>query len=225
MKTISPIVAFVFFLACAAFAQTALPPTFSGVAHDSKGDLLSLSDSENGESQWLTVGQTFKGYLLVSYDANTSTVLVRKNSSDLLLHLRGAKIPTVPLTFEERQAIIRNLRRLFSAEQRFYLDAGKPPASLADLVGNSKYVPTLTAVHGEDYAGITFTSTMKKISVNSPSGETVSYDEGIYFVRPGDTGPKIAKANSLSLEDLRTMNPDVLWSALKVGEAIRIHPE
>jgi hypothetical protein len=225
MKTISPIVAFVFLLTCAAFAQTALPPTFSGVLHETKGDLVSLSDSENGESQWLTVGQTFKGYLLVSYDAATLTVLVRKNGSDFLLHLKGATIPTVPLTFEERQAIIRNLRRLFSAEQRFYLDSGKPPASLADLVGNSKYVPTLMAVHGEDYAGIVFTTNMKKISVKAPSGETVSYDEGIYFVRPGDTGPKIARANNLSLEDLRTMNPDVLWSALKVGESVRIHSE
>ena len=225
MKAIFPIVAFIFFLAGTAFAQTALPPVFSGVAHDSKGDLLGLSDPENGESQWLMVGQTFKGYLLVSYDANTATLLVRKDGADFFLRLTGAKIPTVPLTFEERQAIIHNLRRLFAAEQRFYLDSGKPPYSLADLVGDSKYVRTLVAVHGEDYAGIVFTRNMKKISVKAPSGETVSYDEGIYFVRPGDTGPKIARANNISLEDLRTMNLDVAWSALKVGEAIRIHPE
>ncbi|HEY4248391.1 MAG TPA: LysM domain-containing protein [Lacunisphaera sp.] len=225
MKTIFPIVAFIFLLTGTAFTQTALPPIFSGVAHDSKGDLLGLSDPENGESQWLVIGQNFKGYLLVSYDANTSTVLVRKDGSDFPLHLSGAKIPTVPLTFEERQAIIRNLRRLLTAEQWFYLDSGKPPSSLADLVGDSKYVRALVAVHGEDYAGIVFTSNMKKISVKAPSSETVSYDEGIYFVRPRDTGPKIAKANNISLEDLRTLNPDVLWSALKVGEAVRIHPE
>jgi LysM repeat protein len=225
MKTISPIVAFIFFLTGAVFAQAALAPIFSGVVHDSKGDLLGLSDSENGESQWLTVGEVFKGYVLVSYDAKTSTVLVRKNGSDFLLHLSGAKIPAVPLTFEERQTIIRNLRRLFSAAQRIYLDSGKPPASLADIVGNSKYVPILVAVHGEDYAGIVFPNNMRKISVTAPSGETVSYDEGIYFVRPGDTGPKIARANNISIENLKTMNPDVLWSALKVGEAIRLHSE
>ena len=225
MKTIAPIVAFVFFLTGAAFAQAALPPTFSGVVQDSKGDLLGLSDAENGESQWLTVGEVFKGYLLVSYDPNKSTVLVRKNGADFLLHLTGAKVPVVPLTFEERQAIIHNLRRIFAAEQRFYLDSGKPPASLADLVGSGKYVPTLVAVRGEDYAGIVFTTNMKMISVKAPSGESVSYDEGIYFVRPGDTGPRIARANNISLEDLRTMNPDVLWSALKVGEAIRLHSE
>lgn len=225
MKAVFSIAALLFLLAGTTLAQTALPPIFSGVAHDSQGDLLGLSDSENGQSQWLTVGETFKGYLLVSYDASTSTLLVHKDGSDFFLRLSGAKIPTVPLTFEERQAIIRNLRRLFAAEQRFYLDSGKPPSSLADLVGDAKYIRTLLAVRGEDYAGIVFTSKMKKISVKAPSGETVSYDEGIYFVRPRDTGPKIARANNLSLEELRTMNPDVLWSALKVGEAVRIHPE
>jgi hypothetical protein len=208
-----------------AFAQAAQPPVFSGVVRDSNGDLLGLSDPESGESQWLAVGQAFKGYRLVSFDANTSTVLVRKDGSDLLLHLTGAKIPTIPLTFEERQAIIHNLRRLFSAEQKYFLDAGKPPASLADLVGDSKYMASLLTIHGEDYAGIVFTNNMKNVSVKTSSGETVSYDEGIYFLRPGDTGAKIAKANNLTLEELRTLNPDVTWSRLRVGQAVRIHSE
>lgn len=225
MKTISSIVALVFLLACAPLAEAALPPVFSGVVSDPKGDLLGLSDAGNGESQWLTVGQTFQGFLLVSYDANASTVHVRKNGTDFVLHLSGAKIPTMPLTFEERQGIIRNLRRLFNAAQQFYLDSGKPPASLADLVGGSKSIPGLLTIHGEDYAGIVFTGNMKKLSVKTSSGETVSYDDGIYFLRPGDTGPKIARANNLSLEELRTLNPDVLWSALRVGQAVRIRSE
>ena len=83
----------------------------------------------------------------------------------------------------------------------------------------------LLTIHGEDYAGIVFAANMKNVSVKTSSGETVSYDEGIYFLRPGDTGAKIAKANNLTLEDLRTLNLDVIWSRLRVGQAIRIHSE
>jgi hypothetical protein len=45
MKTISSIVALVFLLACAPLAEAALPPVFSGVVSDPKGDLLGLSDA------------------------------------------------------------------------------------------------------------------------------------------------------------------------------------
>jgi hypothetical protein len=224
MKSIPTLVALALFLVGTAWAEVAPPLVFSGVLRDQNGYSVVLSDPKTGDSQWLTAGQTFQGYLLVSYDADASTVLLRKDGSELTLHLADAKVSAVPLTFEERQAIIRNLRRLFSAQQEYFLETGKPPASLSDLVGVSKRLANLMAVRGEDYSGIVFTSDIKKISVKAASGETVSYDEGLYFLLPGDTGAKIAKANNVSLEDLRALNPDVEWNRLSVGQAVRIHP-
>jgi LysM repeat protein len=69
-----------------------------------------------------------------------------------------------------------------------------------------------------------FTSDMKKISVKAASGEAVSYDEGLYIVQRGDTGAAIARANNISLADLRALNPDVEWNKISVGQAVRIHP-
>jgi len=224
MKSIPSIVALALFLVGTALAEVAPSLVFSGVLRDQNGYSVVLSDPKTGESQWLTAGQTFQGYLLVSYDADASTVLLRKDGSEFTLHLADAKVSAVPLTFEERQAIIRNLRRLFSAQQEYFLETGKPPASLGDLVGASKRLANLMAVRGEDYTGIVFTSEMKKLSVKTSSGETVSYDEGLYFLLPGDTGAKIARANNISLEDLRALNPDVEWNRLSVGQAVRIHP-
>jgi LysM domain len=217
-------VAFALFLVGIAWAEVAPPLVFSGVLRDQNGFSVVLSDPITGESQWLTAGQTFKGYQLVSYDADASTVLLRKDGSDVTVHLTDATVSVVPLTFEERQAIIRNLRRLFAAQQQYFLETGKPPASLGDLVGDSKRLANLMPVRGEDYTGIVFTSDMKKISVKAASGETISYDEGLYFLLPGDTGAKIAKANNISLEDLRTLNPDVDWTKIRAGQAVRIHP-
>jgi len=224
MKSSFSFVAFVTILVGTAWAEVAPPLAFSGVLRDQNGYSVVLADPKTGESQWLTAGQTFKGYQLVSYDADASTVLLRKDGSDLVLHLADAKVSAVPLTFEEQQAIIHNLRRLFAAQQEYFLETGKPPTSLGDLVGVSKRLANLMPVRGEDYSGIVFTSDMKKISVKAASGETVSYDEGLYFLVPGDTGARIAKANNVSLADLRALNPDVNWTKLRVGQAVRIHP-
>jgi LysM repeat protein len=79
-------------------------------------------------------------------------------------------------------------------------------------------------IRGEDYSGIVFTSDMKKISVKAASGEAVSYDEGLYIVQRGDTGAAIARANNISLADLRALNPDVEWNKISAGQAVRIHP-
>jgi hypothetical protein len=224
MKSISALIALVSLLVGTAWAEVAPPLAFSGVLRDQNGFSVALSDPKSGESQWLTAGQTFKGYLVVSYDADASTVLLRKDGADVFLHLNDAKVAAVPLTFEERQAIIRNLRRLFTAQQQYFLENGKPPASLGELVGDSKRLANLMPVRGEDYTGIVFAGDMKKISIKTSSGETVSYDEGLYFLQRGDTGARIARANNISLADLRALNPDVDWNRLGVGQAVRVHP-
>lgn len=46
--------------------------------------------------------------------------------------------------------------------------------------------------------------------------------EGEYIVKAGDTGMKIAKANGVSVEDLKSVNPGVNWSGLKVGQKVKL---
>lgn len=43
-----------------------------------------------------------------------------------------------------------------------------------------------------------------------------------YIVKSGDSGMKIAKANGVSLADLKAVNPDVNWGKLHVGQKIKL---
>jgi LysM repeat protein len=43
-----------------------------------------------------------------------------------------------------------------------------------------------------------------------------------YIVKGGDTGYKIATANGVSVADLQAVNPGVSWTALKVGQKIKL---
>jgi LysM repeat protein len=54
------------------------------------------------------------------------------------------------------------------------------------------------------------------------SGEPAVAGPGEYIVKAGDTGSKIARANGVSLADLRSVNPGVDWAKLKVGEKLKL---
>lgn len=54
------------------------------------------------------------------------------------------------------------------------------------------------------------------------SGEPVVAGPGEYIVKPGDTGVKIAKAIGASLGDLQSVNPNVEWNRLKVGQKLKV---
>lgn len=43
-----------------------------------------------------------------------------------------------------------------------------------------------------------------------------------YIVKSGDSGMKIAKANGVSLADLKAVNPEVNWGKLHVGQKIKL---
>jgi LysM repeat protein len=65
-----------------------------------------------------------------------------------------------------------------------------------------------------------------KASKSAPAGEgpapgTVSSD-GTYTVKSGDSLAKIARANGVSLADLKAANPDVDPKRLKVGQKINL---
>lgn len=54
------------------------------------------------------------------------------------------------------------------------------------------------------------------------SGEPVVAGPGEYVVKGGDTGAKIARANGVSLADLQSVNPDVNWTKLHVGQKVKL---
>ncbi len=67
---------------------------------------------------------------------------------------------------------------------------------------------------------------IKKPAVASKKGgaskEPVVAGEGEYIVKAGDSGMKIAKANGVSLADLKAVNPEVNWNKLHTGEKINL---
>jgi LysM repeat protein len=54
------------------------------------------------------------------------------------------------------------------------------------------------------------------------SSEPVVAGPGEYVVKSGDSGMKIAKANGVSLADLKTVNPDVNWNHLNIGQKVKL---
>ena len=45
---------------------------------------------------------------------------------------------------------------------------------------------------------------------------------GEHVVKSGDTGVKIARANSVAIGDLQAVNPGVNWNSLKVGQKVKL---
>ncbi|HRE84482.1 MAG TPA: LysM domain-containing protein [Opitutaceae bacterium] len=71
-------------------------------------------------------------------------------------------------------------------------------------------------------------STIKKEDSNSPPvvqqqpTPPPQPSPGIYVVKPGDTGAKIANLQKVGLADLLAANPGVNWARLTVGQQIRV---
>jgi len=53
-------------------------------------------------------------------------------------------------------------------------------------------------------------------------GEPAVAGPGEYLVKKGDSGMSIAKGNGVSLADLQTVNPNVNWHKLAVGQKIKL---
>jgi LysM repeat protein len=59
-------------------------------------------------------------------------------------------------------------------------------------------------------------------SVKGGSKEAAVAGPGEYVVKKGDTGASIARANGTSLTDLKTVNSDVNWNKLSVGQKVKL---
>lgn len=81
-----------------------------------------------------------------------------------------------PLTrINQQRAMMNNLRLLNAAADQFMLENKRPPASLDELVGETKYVRALNSVAGEKYDGLPL-NTKAPLTVTSPAGVSVTYD-------------------------------------------------
>jgi len=80
---------------------------FSGIQQDAEKMSFGLTDTVTGESRWLSIGQSISGYQLLSYAADTSTIVLEKEGAQISLPLAVAKIkpPVVAETVPPQNAI------------------------------------------------------------------------------------------------------------------------
>ena len=72
---------------------------FSGFFQTPKESLYSLSDTENNVSSgWLKIGQSFRGYTVVSFDREREVITLKKAEQSLELHLRESKVKDGKMT-------------------------------------------------------------------------------------------------------------------------------
>lgn len=223
MKWLTPL----FFVAAAMLNAADAPPfIFSGVLQENSIVRVALTATPGGDSKWVDIGEQFQGYQIVSYDENTTTLLVLKDYTEISIILQEAKIKsTSNLTPETRAQIRENLSLLWSAAQQYFLEKGKTSAVFSELVGKGKSIESLAPICGENYASLVFIADSKAISVVTLGGETVSYADIFYAVKAGDSLAKIARANKLALTDLLALNPDVSWTKLRVGQVVVVGAE
>lgn len=71
------------------------------------------------------------------------------------------------------KAILNNLRQIASAGQQYILEEGVASVAYGDLEG--VYFPTIAAVAGEDYSGLSITEGGGTISAETSGNQTITY--------------------------------------------------
>jgi RNA polymerase sigma factor (sigma-70 family) len=74
-----------------------------------------------------------------------------------------------------QKAVLNNLRQIAAARDRFILENRRPPASIDELVGDTKYIKRLNPVQGEVYLGLSLLQAQPLI-VTTSDGMTITYD-------------------------------------------------
>jgi RNA polymerase sigma factor (sigma-70 family) len=79
--------------------------------------------------------------------------------------------------WEIHNNVLNNLRQISAAVDQFNLTQKRPPASVDELVGRTRYIRQLRSVDGEDYSGISL-GPGATLTVTTAGGITVSYTPG-----------------------------------------------
>ena len=115
--------------------------------------------------------------MITSYDAAADVVVLTKGGETFRLALKQGKATKAvgkPAPEVER-AILNNLRQLAAAADQYYLENGRNTTNYDELVGETKYVKSLTPVNGENYRALQFAQG-RKLTVTTAGGHSVSYD-------------------------------------------------
>ncbi|MDO8544884.1 MAG: hypothetical protein Q7S40_30940 [Opitutaceae bacterium] len=133
---------------------------FSGFFITSQEALFSLTDTEDHRSSgWLKIGQSFRGYTVVSFDAGSEVITLKRDERSLTRPIRASKVKdgkatiggTIKFQNEELDGVRATL--FFGEESVFPLKNGVTfrikPESLPD--GNILYRAKFVAT-GEDGA-------------------------------------------------------------------------
>jgi type IV pilus assembly protein PilA len=149
---------------------------FSAVLVASGQTTVHLTRKSTGASAWIPLGQTFGGYVVSSYEAKSDSIILTKDGIPIRLRLKSAKVKAADPVDQEKvtKAVLNNIRQLAAAADQFYLENGKNTATLADLVGPTKYIKELKSVDGEDYNQVELKQG-KELVVTTASGATVKY--------------------------------------------------
>ena len=78
-------------------------------------------------------------------------------------------------SISQQKAMLNNLRQIAAARDQFQLENGRPPASMDELVGETKYIRRLNPVDGENYAGLSLFAG-SPLTVTTLNGVSVTYD-------------------------------------------------
>jgi hypothetical protein len=71
---------------------------FIGILATSQARHFALGDTATGKTDWVTLGNTFGGYTVASYEPRDDTLLLRRDGSDLRLRLKDdAKVKAARL--------------------------------------------------------------------------------------------------------------------------------
>jgi LysM repeat protein len=103
--------------------------------------------------------------------------------------------------------------------------ADKANAGVAKLQTSTQdAVTALSNMIGETNGRIAkIEEAQKARPVAGPKGaSTAVAGPGEYIVKKGDTGASIARANGVSLTDLRAVNGDTNWNKLAVGQKVKL---
>jgi RNA polymerase sigma factor (sigma-70 family) len=106
---------------------------------------------------------------------------------------RSAPLPAPLPAFaraNQAKAMLNNLRQFAAAIDQFVLENKRPPASLDEIVGETKYIRRVNPVAGESYAALDL-SGKGLLTLTTPDGVTVSYDPA---------GKNVSNSQSLQAE-------------------------
>jgi hypothetical protein len=149
---------------------------FSGVIGMGQEVRVALTNSSSGASQWLSIGDSYAGYRVASYDAKAETLVLTKDGKEFRLGLKQAKVQhgagKPPPELEK--AVLNNLRMLAAASDQYYLENGKTSTTYDELVGPTKYIKSITPADGENYRALVFRQG-QEFKVTTKGGYTISY--------------------------------------------------